>query len=285
MVNTQILTPFAAQGEKNEIPQNGTNTDVLASYQLGFPPLTMQDAGGTPPNGKDVNGILYAICSMLQYVQAGGFYPYNATFAQAVGGYPIGARVLAADGKSLWINLAAGNTTDPDNGGTGWQLQDINPVGRQIGDIRMWHRPTIPDNALICDGSAILSDNYPDLYSAWFGSFQSGQTFYLPNLSDGYYPKGFGAGTQALGTRQTGALPNISGTYTASYFGRSNANPTPSGCFYHAGYSGYRGAGDHSNNAVIIGFNAAQSSGVYGNRGTATVETNSVALHFIVYFA
>ena len=286
MNNSQILVPFAENGKKNDIPQNGTASDVLASLELGFPPLTMQKAGGTPPDGRDMNGILHLICSMLQYVQAGGFFPYNAAFAQAVGGYPAGARVLAADRKSLWVNLVAGNTSDPDNNGNGWQLQGITPAAAQIGDIRMWHRPTIPANALLCDGREVRSDDYPALYSAWYGDFQAGQLFTLPNLSDGYYPKGYGPSTQALGTRQTGALPNITGDFFGETLSQVDAvRYVFNGAFFRTDKKNYPGIGQSDNDNYQTGFDASRCSAVYGNRNTKTVETNNVALNFIVFFA
>lgn len=277
---TQLLTLFAQNGSKNTIPQSGTIADVNASYQLGFPPLTMQPAGGTPPNGMDMNGILYAITQVLQMAQAGAFYPYNSSFATAIGGYPLGARVLASDNKSLWINLLANNTSNPDAGGAGWQLQSTDPVNAQIGDIRMWHRPTLPTNAILCDGSLITSDDYPELYTAWYGTFQPGQSFYLPNLTNGYYPKGYGPNTQALGTQQLGALPNITGEMGAI----EDSGVYAAGAFYVEDTNNKLGSGDSDNNNDTIHFDASRSNPIYGRNNTTTVETNSVALNFIVYF-
>ena len=48
----------------------------FASLNDGFPPLTMTPiaAGGVPPFGQDMNGILNQITEVLQWQQAGGYW-------------------------------------------------------------------------------------------------------------------------------------------------------------------------------------------------------------------
>lgn len=117
--------PFAnnATGSyRNTIPDT-TGIPGQASYSLGFPPLTMTPiiAGGVPPLGQDVNGVLYAISSHTYYAQTGRPYVFNATLATAMGGYAIGTLLGMADGSGLWQNTVDGNTTDPDGGSSaGW---------------------------------------------------------------------------------------------------------------------------------------------------------------------
>lgn len=278
---SQILTPFAENGTKNTIPETGSSTDVLASKQLGFPPLTMQIVGGTPPDGRDMNGVLNEIYRMLRYLQAGGVYPYSSTFCTAIGGYPLGARVLCAtDNKSLWVNTVAGNTTDPDStSAQGWLLHQVEMSSlyssAYIGSIVMWPKAesTIPTNALVCKGQTLSSTNYPELYTAWFGTYQAGQSFTLPNFSDGYYPRGYGSNTQAVGSRGQCGLPNITGqvsTYNSYY----------SGALYNSGTAS--GGWDGDGSRGITKFDASRSNSIYG-RTTSTVETNNVAVNFIVF--
>jgi hypothetical protein len=92
-------------------------TPGAASFADGFPPLTFLPlaAGGVPPFGQDINGILQAVTQWLIWLQAGGPIYYNAAFATAVGGYPKGA-VVSSDATLgvFWLNEADGNTTDPD---------------------------------------------------------------------------------------------------------------------------------------------------------------------------
>lgn len=56
---------------------------------------------------------------------AGSFTPFsppsfNQNYAIAIGGYPKGAILLAADFSGTWANTVSGNTTNPDTGGAGW---------------------------------------------------------------------------------------------------------------------------------------------------------------------
>ncbi|WP_391529664.1 hypothetical protein [Photorhabdus akhurstii] len=58
-----IAVPFASAGDYNEIATKSTESSLakgVATYPSGFPPLTMTaiSAGGIPPSGKDMNGIL-----------------------------------------------------------------------------------------------------------------------------------------------------------------------------------------------------------------------------------
>lgn len=104
-----------------------TPTDAPASFEQGFPPQTFADeaAGGTPPNGKDVNGILNMLSAWVQWQAAGGAVSFDNTFSAAVGGYPAGARLASSVTPGLtWVNTGDGNTTDPDSGGaTGWIVE------------------------------------------------------------------------------------------------------------------------------------------------------------------
>lgn len=120
----QFALAFAANADaeyRDVVPV--TNPDAeRASLGLGFPPLTFQPvvAGGKPPWGKDMNGILYMISSHTVYQQSGQPYKYNAAFAAAISGYAVGTILGMADGSGLWINRTANNQTDPDNSGAGW---------------------------------------------------------------------------------------------------------------------------------------------------------------------
>lgn len=94
-----------------------------ASFDLGFPPRTMTEifAGGTPPYGQDLNGILFMITSHIAALQAGQPYLYSSTLAAAMGGYAIGSVLGMADGTGLWVNTVGANVTDPDGGSAaGW---------------------------------------------------------------------------------------------------------------------------------------------------------------------
>lgn len=122
---SKIVLPFA-EGDPSgraTIPVT-TATPGYASLTYGFPAITRtpKAAGGIPPRGVDMNGILNAISAIARWSAAGGGYKYDSTFANDtnVAGYPKGAEVLNSAGLGRWLNLADGNTADPDAGGANW---------------------------------------------------------------------------------------------------------------------------------------------------------------------
>lgn len=125
----KLVLPFANAGAKNTIPVASQIGIVAgaASFTDGFPPLTRTPlaAGGVPPSGLDMNGVIYELSAILRWVNAGAGFVYDGTFAadSNVGGYPKGARVARSDGLGYWLNTADNNTTDPESAGAaaaGW---------------------------------------------------------------------------------------------------------------------------------------------------------------------
>jgi hypothetical protein len=119
---SKLPLPFASgSGTKtNPIPE-ASQIGVLAgaaSLTDGFPPLCLTpiEAGGVPPSGNDMNGILFQATAIARWNNAGGGYPFDGTFASDtnVNGYPKGARVLRSDGLGYWYNTADNNTTNPE---------------------------------------------------------------------------------------------------------------------------------------------------------------------------
>lgn len=128
----QITQAFATSGTANTIPvasQIGI-TPGAASFTDGFPPLTATPigSGGIPPSVGDMNGILKMLSAHVAYLQSGAGYQYNSGISTAIGGYNVGAMLLAADNSGYWLNLTNNNTTNPDTGGAGWA-----PIGLQYG--------------------------------------------------------------------------------------------------------------------------------------------------------
>lgn len=113
---TLVVKAFADGGSKNVIPvlsQIGV-TPGAASYTDGFPPLTMTPiaSGGVPPFGQDMNGILNAMSAHIFWINSGGLYKFDSTFATAIGGYPIGQVLQNNAGTSSYVNILANNSTD-----------------------------------------------------------------------------------------------------------------------------------------------------------------------------
>lgn len=123
----KLLTPWAASGLKNEIPQAASSVTGRAGFDQGFPAINMtpKEEGGIPPFGQDFNGIFYEITKILQYMQAGGQPKFDADFASAIGGYPAGAILSSDDGMSLFRSVVDGNITNPNLGGDGWARPDL----------------------------------------------------------------------------------------------------------------------------------------------------------------
>jgi hypothetical protein len=101
------------QIKKRPPKHTGRISNGAASLTDGFPPLTFLavTAGGVPPFGQDMNGLLNQITAGVRWEQVGGQPVYNATFANAIGGYPNGAVLQRADGSGFRRNTAT--TTRP----------------------------------------------------------------------------------------------------------------------------------------------------------------------------
>lgn len=123
-VPKRLPIPFANSGDKQNIPDTSQVgiVDGRASYPDGFPALTRTpiSAGGVPPFGTDMNGILFEISSTARWSAAGGTYKFDSSFSTAIGGYPKGAILGNSGGDGLWINLIENNTSNPDAAGPGW---------------------------------------------------------------------------------------------------------------------------------------------------------------------
>lgn len=122
-----ILQPFAATATGpyiNVIP-NADPGGGLASYELGFPPVTFLPvpSGGTPPYGADFNGILNALSANDQWSQAGMPFTFVASLSTALSGYSAGALIAKSDYSLVWMSKAGSNTHNPGtlaNVGTYW---------------------------------------------------------------------------------------------------------------------------------------------------------------------
>lgn len=126
-VPSRFPIPFAngaGAGFIRDIPTAAATTPGAASLTEGFPPECFQPiaAGGVPPAGEDMNGVLFRVTGWARWQAAGGPVTFNSAFATAIGGYPAGAFLQSAITPGLFfISTAENNTTNPDAGGAGWQ--------------------------------------------------------------------------------------------------------------------------------------------------------------------
>lgn len=110
-------------------------TPGAASFTDGFPPLTEtpKTAGGVPPSGADMTGILYMISAYCAMLQAGQMPMFSSVVAAAIGGYVAGAKLSKATGIGTWTNVTTGNVTNPDTGGAGWYSSTTLQVAENPG--------------------------------------------------------------------------------------------------------------------------------------------------------
>lgn len=129
--------PFGINGRREPILDATPAGDNTASYDVGFPPITMtlKSAGGLPPKGEDMNQILFELSSLARWFSTGAINSYDGSFATAIGGYPKASVVLGTDGQTRYISTTDGNLANPNTGGAGWTnlstvyLTRSNPFG------------------------------------------------------------------------------------------------------------------------------------------------------------
>lgn len=118
-----ITTPFAINGQKNEITVNTPESDNSATYDVGFPPVTSLPiaSGGKPPKGADFNGLFYDITDNISYLTLGNGYVFNTGLS-----YPLNARINRTDGVRV-RSTVANNTTNPNTSMVGWEVDSLSP--------------------------------------------------------------------------------------------------------------------------------------------------------------
>ena len=176
---TLLLKPFAEDGDKNTIPVNATGTN-LASLSEGFPPITSNDPddGGLPPVRADFNGLGNLTTTYDYFYQAGGTFTFNQTVSNAIGGYPLGARLWFknSNGETSILRSTIGNNTDNFND------------GQETGVGTTWVKDT-----------------------PTFSDFENLRTS-LQNYVSSKVPKNIGSGTRPTYTNENGVLTASSST-------------------------------------------------------------------------
>lgn len=99
-----------------------SQTGGNASLTDGFPPPTFVQvsAGGDPPDGRDMNGILQQLSAWARWLGAGAPQRFDGTMSSAIGGYPKGA-ILVGNTSGVYVSLQDNNTQDFNSSATQWQ--------------------------------------------------------------------------------------------------------------------------------------------------------------------
>ena len=147
--------PFARNGLKNTIPLQ-TTAPGRASMNKGFPAETMSPitSGGVPPSGQDFNGILNQLSTHQVFLNAGGLYRFNASFATEAGGYAAGAVLQLEDGLSAVICTQDNNQNNPNSNMLGWK-----PFGGKLLEDRIAALENKPPFEDILVGDVFFSMN------------------------------------------------------------------------------------------------------------------------------
>lgn len=92
-----------------------TNTPGRASWLQGFSFINMTPliAGGVPPFGQDMNGVLQAVSAWAQWQGAGGPVAWDSAFSIEIGGYPLGAIVTATSNLGWYLSRIDNNLDTP----------------------------------------------------------------------------------------------------------------------------------------------------------------------------
>lgn len=172
-----LKTPFAAEAEsgyRTDIQESVGVAPNSATYQVGFPPVTMQSiaSNGMPPKGSDLNGVLYDITDNLVFLTQGGGYGFDAAYATSIGGYPLNARLRLTNGDIVKSTID-GNANDPNVDMTGWveensasqifdesglSQQEINNKNNTISHVALMLDSVVSDGKIF----NVLSRDEPD---------------------------------------------------------------------------------------------------------------------------
>jgi hypothetical protein len=225
----KIITPWATSGLKATIPETADPVLGRAGFDQGFPAINMtpKTAGGIPPFGQDFNGIFFDVTQALQFMQAGGTFPYDGTWAAAVGGYPAGALVSRTDNQGLWRNTAANNLTDPEAGGAGWQPEGSGSTAVTMTSSNVTLTPLQAARGIIVITGALTANLqliFPDYVKPWVvqNATTGGFTVLCKTVSgagvstsQGQSAQIYGDGTSIVGSIPPGLIGSgIRGSYS-----------------------------------------------------------------------
>lgn len=165
---TKFPIPWGANAAGSYITTIPVNSQIgiangRASLNDGFVPLNFLPvgAGGTPPFGQDMNGILNQITLWSRWQNAGGLTKYDAAFSTSVGGYPFGAFLASTTAGGAWLCTQDNNTNNPDVVATGWVqigagVSQVISVGTDAGSANVMTATVTPVPTAYNDGAIFL---------------------------------------------------------------------------------------------------------------------------------
>ena len=268
---TLIPMPFAQNGNKNTIPENGTEGKGDASFSLGFPQITETplSIGGLPPSRKDFNGIFNLLSMFAFFGQSGGKFSWSNKLNY------MPPAVIYHNGVLWWCVKENGTDTvvkEPGTDNAYWVTLveylhknaktlglKVGGGGVPIGTIIIWGYAKNPSEDygvwLDCDGRDV--SNYPNLVSA-IGSTT------IPDYR-GLFLRCQGSQTvsetvhssPAVGVKQGDAIRNITGNFTALH--QMNADIRATGAFTYQNQNfGENGGRNSAQETPLYTFDASR---------------------------
>ncbi len=149
-----------------------------------------------------------------------------------------------------------------------------------VGVILPYAGDVIPDGYLLCDGSEVLVEDFPELHNVigyLYGSSDS-TSFCLPDMKDKTL---WGVGEHNLAEYITSKLPNIKGQFRLVGTEGSSA---VSGAFSASTKGGSYGQGhEPSASNPLMKFDASRSNNIYDSN-CSIVQPPSIAVQFIIKY-
>lgn len=244
---TLIPMPFAQNGNKNTIPENGTEGKGDASFSLGFPQITETplSIGGLPPSRKDFNGIFNLLSMFAFFGQSGGKFSWSNKLNY------MPPAVIYHNGVLWWCVKENGTDTvvkEPGTDNAYWVTlveylhQNAKTLGLKvggggvpIGTIIIWGYAKNPSEDygvwLDCDGRNV--SNYPNLVAAIGSTTIPDYRGLFLRCQGSQTVDGTVHTSPAVGTKQGDAIRNITGSFSAddSMVGEHGNSVTPKGAF------------------------------------------------------
>ena len=224
-----IPMPFAQNGNKNIIPENGTEGKGDASFSLGFPQITETplSIGGLPPSRKDFNGIFNLLSMFAFFGQSGGKFAWSDKLNY------MPPAVIYHNGVLWWCVKENGTDTavkEPGKDSAYWITlveylhQNAKSLGLKvggggvpIGTIIIWGYAKNPSEDygvwLDCDGRNV--SNYPNLVAAIGSTTIPDYRGLFLRCQGSQTVAGTVHTSPAVGSKQGDAIRNITGNFTA----------------------------------------------------------------------
>lgn len=268
---TLIPMPFAQNGNKNTIPENGTEGKGDASFSLGFPQITETplSIGGLPPSRKDFNGIFNLLSMFAFFGQSGGKFSWSNKLNY------MPPAVIYHNGVLWWCVKENGTDTvvkEPGTDNAYWVTLveylhknaktlglKVGGGGVPIGTIIIWGYAKNPSEDygvwLDCDGRDV--SNYPNLVAAIGSTTIPDYRGLFLRCQGSQTVAGTVHSSPAVGVKQGDAIRNITGNFTALH--QMNADIRATGAFTYQNQNfGENGGRNSAQETPLYTFDASR---------------------------